>query len=123
MTNENEHTYRHVDAADVKRAETEQLVYLKELELEEKENERSRKSRRTAFAIAGGLAVIGALSEIIIPENFLGMGMIIVAMYIALFTVISKDDKKKKKRRIISSSEVQITENMCDCEGKTITVW
>lgn len=36
MTNENEHTYRYVDAADVKRAETEQLVYLKELELEKR---------------------------------------------------------------------------------------
>ena len=118
MTNENEHTYRHVDAADVKRAETEQLVYLKELELEERENERSRKSRRTAFAIAGCLAIIGALSEIIVPENLLGMGAIVVAMWIALFALISKDDKKKKVRRVISPSEVKITENMCSCQGK-----
>ena len=62
VTNENEHTYRHVDEAEVKRAETEQLVHLKELELEEKENERSRKGRNTAFAIAGTLAIIGAIS-------------------------------------------------------------
>lgn len=119
MTNENEHTYRHVDEADVKRAETEQLVYLKELELEEKENERSRKSRRTAFAVAGGLAIIGALSEIVVPENLLGMGAIVVAMWVALFAIISKEDQKKKKtRRVISPNEVKITENMCCCQGK-----
>lgn len=118
MTNENEHTYRHVDAADVKRAETEQLVYLKELELEEKENERSRKGRRTAFAIAGGVAIVGVLSELIIPENLFGLFAIGVAMWIALFAVISKDDKKKITRRVVSPSEVQITENMCSCEGK-----
>lgn len=119
MTNENEHTYRHVDEAEVKRAETEQLIHLKELELEEKERERSRKGRYTAFAIAGGLAGIGALSEIIIPESLLGMGAIVVAMWIALFALISKDDQKKKKaRRIISPNDVQIIENMCGCEGK-----
>ncbi len=122
MTNENEHTYRHVDEAEVKRAETEQLISLKELELEEKENERSRKSRHTAFAVAGGLAIIGALSEIIVPENLLGMGAIVVAMWIAIFAVISKDDQKKKRvRRVISPNEVQITENMCSCVGKNFS--
>lgn len=48
------------------------------------------------FAIAGGLAIIGALSEIIVPENLLGMGAIVVALWIVLFAVISKDDKKEK---------------------------
>lgn len=96
MTNENEHTYRHVDEAEVKRAETEQLVHLKELELEEKENERSRKGRNTAFAIAGTLSIVGAISEIAAPYNLLGIFSIAIAMWIALFALISKDEKKKK---------------------------
>lgn len=118
MTNENEHTYRHVDAAEVKRAETEQLVYLKELELEEKENEHSRKGRRTAFSIAGGLAIIGVLSELIIPTNLFGLFAIGVAMWIALFALIAKDDKKKRVRHAISPSEAKITENLCSYQGK-----
>ena len=63
MTNENEHTFRHVDEAEIKRVEMERLLQLKELELEEKENERSRQGKVIAFSISGGLAGIGAISE------------------------------------------------------------
>lgn len=118
MTNENEHTFRHVDEAEIKRVEMERLLQLKELELEEKENERSRQGKVIAFSISGGLAGIGAISEIVIPYNVLGIFAIIVAAYIALFTLISMDNSKKKTRRIISSGEVQITENMESCEGE-----
>ena len=82
---------------------------------EEKENERSRQGKVIAFSISGGLAGIGAISEIVIPYNVLGIFAIIVTAYIALFTLISMDNSKKT-RRIISSGEVQITENMESCE-------
>lgn len=119
IDNDNEYIYRHIDEAGIKQAEADKLIRLKELELEEKENEKSRKGRYLAFAIAGGLAAIGALSEFIVPENLFGMGAIVVAMWIALFAVINGDDKKKKKaRRIISSNEVQISEKMQDYEEK-----
>lgn len=118
VTNENEHTFRHVDEADVKRAETEQLVHLKKLELEEKENERNRKDVHTAFAIAGGLAIIGALLKFVAPENPFGQGAIVVAVWIALFAFISNNKKSKNKRHVISPDEVRITENMYDYEDK-----
>lgn len=35
ITNENEHIYRHIDEAEVKQAETDRLIRLKELEIEE----------------------------------------------------------------------------------------
>lgn len=35
VTNENEHIYRHIDEAGVKQAETDRMVRLRELELEE----------------------------------------------------------------------------------------
>lgn len=118
VTNENEHTFRHVDEADVKRAETEQLVHLKKLELEEKENERNRKDVHTAFAVAGGLAIIGALLKFVAPENPFGQGAIVVAVWIALFAFISNNKKSKNKRHVISTDEVRITENMYDYEDK-----
>lgn len=45
IDNENEFIYRHIDEADIKRAETEQLVKLKELEINEKRHEENKKNR------------------------------------------------------------------------------
>ena len=42
IDNENEYIHRYIDDADVKRAETEQLVKLKELEIEEKKAEQCK---------------------------------------------------------------------------------
>lgn len=117
MTDENEYTYRHIDEAEVKRAETEQLVHLKELEMEEKEDERKRKGIVIAYSIAGGLAIIGAIS-VALFESALGGGAILVAAYIAMITNISQDNKKKKTRRVVSPNEVQITEAMESCEDE-----
>lgn len=41
--NDNEHIYRNIDEARIKEAENERILRLRELELEEKENSRSRK--------------------------------------------------------------------------------
>lgn len=118
MTDENEYTYRHIDEAEVKRAETEQLVHLKELEMEEKENTRKRKGIAVAYSVAGGLAIIGAISEIAVPYNILGFAAMCVAMYIALFALISGDSQERKKRRVASANEVQISEAMKNGKGK-----
>lgn len=121
LVNENERTYRRVDEADVRRAETERLIYLKELELEEKENERSRKGRRTAFIVAGVLAAVGALTEIVVPNNLIGVFMIVAAGWIALFAFTSKENQKKRRRGSPSSSdEVTINESLAYCEGENI---
>ena len=44
LDNENEYIYRHIDEADIKRAETEQIVKLKELEIAEKKREENKKT-------------------------------------------------------------------------------
>ena len=118
MTDENEYTYRHIDEAEVKRAETEQLVHLKELEMEEKENTRKRKGIAVAYSVAGGLAIIGAISEIVVPYNILGIAAMCVAMYIALSALILGDSQERKKRRVASANEVQISEAMKNGKGK-----
>lgn len=116
MTDENEYTYRHIDEAEIKRAETEQLVHLKELEMEEKENERKRKVTAIAYSIAGSLVVIGVIL-MLFGKSLLGMDIILVAC-ISMFTLNLQDDKKKKTHRFVSSNEVQITEAMESCEDE-----
>ena len=59
LDNDNEQVYRHIDVADIKRAETEQLVKLKELEIKEKEKEYKRKMVKVKIIISLVLATIG----------------------------------------------------------------
>lgn len=118
MTNENEHTYRHIDEAELKRAETEQLIHLKELEMVEKENERSRNSQRTAYTVAGIMALVGLLYGILSPDGFYGAFAVEIAAMIAMLTFASARRQEKKARRIIPSSEARITGDMRNCKGK-----
>lgn len=118
MTDENEYTYRHVDEAEVKRAETEQLVHLKELEMEEKENARKRKGVAIAYSVAGGLAIIGVISLAFPVNSLFGLGAFTIAGWIAIYANMSKENQKKKAHRIVLSNEVQITETMESCEGE-----
>ena len=46
LDDENEHTYRYIDEAEIKRAETEQMVKSKELELKEKRQEENKKKAK-----------------------------------------------------------------------------
>lgn len=59
-----EYTYRRVDEAAIKRAETEQLIRLKELELEDKkrEDKKEQRKRKTIISI-----IIGIISAILLP--------------------------------------------------------
>lgn len=116
MNNENEHIYRNIDEARIKEAETDRMIRLRELELEEKENSRGRKSIFVAYGIALAFVLIGAL--ICIAEPLAGMWGIIIGAYIALFTYTKSDEKKKKKRKYVESNEVAISESMEDYSYK-----
>ena len=116
MSNENEHIYRNIDEARIREAETERMIRMRELELEEKENARGRKSLMIAYGIALAFVLIGAL--ICIAEPLAGMWGIIIGAYIAMFTFVKSDDKKKKQRRYVGANDVAITEAMTDCSDK-----
>lgn len=62
---EDDQVIRNVDEADLKRAETEQLVRLKELELKEREQERAAKLRPLKLASMLVLGLIGAACLIV----------------------------------------------------------
>ena len=56
LDNDNEHIYKYVDEADLKRAETEQLVKLKKMELAEKRREERKK--QLPFKILGSIILL-----------------------------------------------------------------
>ena len=119
VANENEHTYRQVDEAAIKRAETEQMIRLKELELQEKEEERSRKGRTVAYTFALIFVILGGVL-LLFADRFVqggeywivGMLFLLGGGLIAEFASISKEDKKKEAPHIMTPYETQITENM-----------
>ncbi len=114
--NDNEHIYRNIDEAKIKEAETERILRLKELELEEKENIRDRKSAIVAYSIALAFVLVGAI--LCFFESLAGMFGILIGGYIAMFTFIKNDEKKKKKRRYVGPGDSAITAQMLDCVGK-----
>ena len=61
ITNENEYIYRHIDEAEIKKAEVEKLVELKKLELLERKQEEKSKRKRFRIIISVILGTIGLL--------------------------------------------------------------
>lgn len=114
--NDNEHIYRNIDEARIKEAETERILRLRELELEEKENNRGRKLTLVAYGIALAFVLGGAV--ICIFDSLGGMGGILIGAYIAMFTYMKNDDKKKKKSKYVSPNDTTITAQMLSCTGR-----
>ena len=97
LNNENEHIIRHIDEAGIKQAETERLIRLKELEMEDKEQTRERKIRAIALITALIFVGVGIISMAISENSMMGMWGIIIGAYIGLFTFIRADQNSKKK--------------------------
>lgn len=62
IQNDNEYIYRHIDEASIKQTEASAMLRMKELELEAKEEERSREGRRIAYVIALVFVVVGLIT-------------------------------------------------------------
>jgi len=59
--NENEHIYRHIDEAGIKKAETDQMMMLKKMELAEKNRVDREKTKKLKVIISLSMAVLGML--------------------------------------------------------------
>lgn len=77
MTNENEHIYRHIDEAqikraeaDIKQAETEGMIRLRELEMEER--------KRKAAGRMTGLKILVTILLVAIGVPVTGVGLIVI---------------------------------------------
>ena len=117
IANDNEHIYRTIDEAGVKHAETERILRLRELELEEKEKLRSRKGILVAYAVALLFVIVGA---IICIFSYAGAFGILIGLYIGMFAFFKSDDQEKprRKRKYQNPYDVAITDAMVWCSDK-----
>ena len=121
VSNENEITFRHVDEANLKKAETERMVKLKQFELLEKRQ--AYASKKTSYRIKASilLALVGVGMIIIgylIPSQSLlkimGLYPFLAIMYIWIVAIrdkkdeepISLDDRRKLPSGIASYSSM-----------------
>lgn len=121
LSNTNEHINRNIDEARLRETETERLIRLKELELEEAEILRNRKMTMISYCVSGAVALIGLIFLMIGGEiGLAGLLLMAVGGYIAFFTYIKKDKQSKIKRKYVSPNEVRISESMYYFDGENI---
>lgn len=114
LTNENEHTYRKIDEAELKRAETDRMVRMKELEMAEKEDEKSQERRKGTYLFALILAGIGFI--LLLLHVPIGSVVILMAVFVATMRHLENKEPGQKKH-ILPSDAVRITDSMCCCEN------
>ena len=110
LHNENEHIYRNIDEAEIKKAETDRMIKMQQLQMEEKENERHRQLV-IVWAIATG--VLLALGIIGVSVGVTGLAIcIFLAFMVGTYGGLALFDKKKKRKRVVGADEVVITSAM-----------
>jgi len=112
MNNDNEHIYRNIDEARIKEAETDRMIMMRQMAMEEKASA-SKKYLVIAWILGTALLILIGIIGSTIGNEDLGICMLLgmcVGMWggIGLFAT----DKKKKVRRYVASNEVAITEAM-----------
>ncbi|SEL86035.1 hypothetical protein SAMN04487770_11946 [Butyrivibrio sp. ob235] len=117
VNNENEHIYRNIDEARIKEAETDRLIKLKQLEMEEKESVSQKVFIILWLAATAILLLIGIVGMAIHNS---GMGLcILLAMNVGCIGVLVLLTKNKNKRRIIAgTNEAVISSAMADNSNK-----
>ncbi len=108
--NENEHIYRKIDEAGIKQAETDRMVRMKELELEEKMNSKGQISTYVAYGIALIFVIAGLLS--LSSSSMTGMWGIMIGAYIAMFTYGGNRKKNSERQKHIGADQVRISGQM-----------
>lgn len=112
ITNENEHIHRHIDEAQLKEAETEQMVRMRQIDMEEKSIAAGKKLIVIWVAATVVLIIIGIIGMTI--ENT-GMGLcFLLGISVGLFGLSDFSKKKKNTRKYVGSNEVIITEVLED---------
>lgn len=107
LSNDNEYVYRHVDEAEImraeteaKRAETERLMQLKELEKAEEDKKAAEKSKKNRLYICLSLVVFGIIFMILgfsfhVKPNLSGLAILGIILLVASLIIWIKGNKKK----------------------------
>lgn len=94
INNENEHVFRHVDEAGIKQAETDRLVELKRLEMEEKQKASNQKVKtlKIVLSIALGIIMLAALATGSENASMIGLVCGIILMYMWLIGMKTEEE-------------------------------
>ena len=127
LHNENEYIYRHIDDAEVKQAETDRMVRMKQMELVEKKMAEAEKTKALKIKIAIIVAIVGVLMMVIgiiggSTSGDSGSGLGILAMMgfflllvAGLIVLVKKDDDNE----IIPGDKATVPSSISDYEKKS----
>lgn len=112
LSNENEHIFRNIDEARIKEAETERMVLMRQLDMEEKSSV-SKKLLVAIWILGTAVLFILGIIGLSIDNEGLGICMMLgmcVGMWggLGLFGM----NKKKKAKKYVGPNDVVITEAM-----------
>ncbi len=114
IANDNEHIYRTIDEAKIKQAETDRIVRLRELDLEEKAGI-SQRTKAIFWIASTAILLIFGMIGFAIDNAEMGL-CVLLAMCTGIWGgIITFSDDAKKKRRRAGENEVKITAAMTDC--------
>ena len=127
LEDDHEYTYRTIDEAKIKQAETDQMVELKKMEMIEKKQAAREKSKKQRIKIALCLAAAGSICLVLgfllgdasgNPDSglymisFVGFFLLLGAVYTAFCSDDSNDDD------LDLGDTIKVPSGADDCEGK-----
>lgn len=116
INDENKHTIHYIDDAEIKRAETERMIQLKELEIEEKKRANKKVLVIIWLVLTFVLGLLGIIGMSIDEDGLIMCLMLAMAVGIwgalGLFAFPAAN-KKNKSSRVVNDNEVRITSQMC----------
>lgn len=117
MTNENEHIYRHIDEAQIKRAEADRLIQLKKIEFAERKRESAEKVKKIKIVISIllGILGIGLLLAGAGMGSLVGLIVLEMIMFIWIFGDKEKDDD------IDFGDKIRVPSSVSSYESKNYT--
>ena len=116
IQNDNEFIYRTVDDAGVKQAETQRMVMLKQLEMEEKAKQDKKEYIRIWLGATVILFLVGIIG--IMREEYYGYLCILLDMSVGMMGVFFIDGNKKKTPVIVNDNQLVISNAMTQCRNK-----
>lgn len=116
IANDNEHIYKMIDEARIKQAETDRMVRMRELDMDEKTSVSKKVLVVVWLTVSIALVVVGMIGLGFNKED-MGIMSLILGINVALWGAMGlfANDSKKKKKRKANEDEVAITTAMMDC--------
>ena len=116
IANDNEHIYKMIDEARIKQAETDRMVRMRELDMDEKTSVSKKVLVVVWLTVSIALVVVGMIGLGFNKED-MGIMSLILGINVALWGAMGlfANDSKKKMKRKANEDEVTITTAMMDC--------